>query len=668
MRRAFTRTTLRVLALSALVLTLPVASALAEQSPPTTPPAYDPLDPIIDNGSLVQLGIWPAGHLNVPGGTPSFHAGTTTVGVRYIPTNGEATAPGCHCEGWGVANADAATGIFAGYANQSSDGGAIGLVVQPGTGVTASGGQVKAESVGTAFRSITTAGAGRIKVTQDYHPSSSPNLYEVTVTMENISTLPIGDLRYRRVMDWDIPPTTFNEWVEIHVGTSTALVAATTDGFRSGNPLSTRGPFVGSPPTTLVSGSPDYFGGSSDQGALFDFKFGTLVPGQSKSFRIFYGGAGNRTAALAAISSVGGEMYSLGMPTSSSGGANTTGPNVFIFAFAGVGGDPIGDIKLAPQTDVNEVGQSHTVTATVKDGSQPIVGKTVTFNVVSGPHAGTTGTDVTDANGEATFTYTGTSVGTDEIEARFTDDLGNIQTSNRVTKEWIPVTDGDGDGVPDDEDNCPTVPNPDQTDTDGDGMGDACDPDDDNDGVDDGPDNCDLVANPDQTDTDGDGMGDACDPDDDNDGVPDTTDNCPLVANPGQEDSDFDGIGDACDPTFNSDEGCKVTGGGSTTADKSNNFGFNAQVSGGTAKGNVNYQDKAAGKHLKGANVTGVACDGKKFSIQGTGTVGGASVTFLVRGEDNGEPGTTDKFSISWTGGDTYSGGGTLTDGNTQIH
>jgi hypothetical protein len=35
--------------------------------------------------------------------------------------------------------------------------------------------------------------------------------------------------------------------------------------------------------------------------------------------------------------------------------------------------------------------------------------------------------------------------------------------------------DGDGDGVPDAEDNCPTVPNPAQTDTDGDGEGDACD-------------------------------------------------------------------------------------------------------------------------------------------------------------------------------------------------
>lgn len=42
---------------------------------------------------------------------------------------------------------------------------------------------------------------------------------------------------------------------------------------------------------------------------------------------------------------------------------------------------------------------------------------------------------------------------------------------------------GDGDIVPDGEDNCPNANNPDQADFDGDGLGDACDDDKDNDGV-----------------------------------------------------------------------------------------------------------------------------------------------------------------------------------------
>ena len=94
-------------------------------------------------------------------------------------------------------------------------------------------------------------------------------------------------------------------------------------------------------------------------------------------------------------------------------------------------------ILLAPVSASNPVGSEHTVTATVQDDlGNPIVGRDVTFTIVSGPHAGLSYIDTTDANGQVTFTYTGTSAGTDVIEATMVDSQGNTVTSNQVTKEW----------------------------------------------------------------------------------------------------------------------------------------------------------------------------------------------------------------------------------------
>lgn len=51
--------------------------------------------------------------------------------------------------------------------------------------------------------------------------------------------------------------------------------------------------------------------------------------------------------------------------------------------------------------------------------------------------------------------------------------LDQVTVTKKVDSSTLP--DEDNDGIPDVEDNCPIIPNPDQTDSNNDGMGDACD-------------------------------------------------------------------------------------------------------------------------------------------------------------------------------------------------
>lgn len=152
-------------------------------------------------------------------------------------------------------------------------------------------------------------------------------------------------------------------------------------------------------------------------------------------------------------------------------------------------------------------------------------------------------------DGKEILTVYGTTLSVMNADGTGAHDLG----ISGASPAWQPIPldapDADGDGVPDDFDNCPTVANPGQTDVDSDDIGDACDPDNDNDGVDDAADNCPSLPNSNQADVDHDGIGDVCDSDNDNDGIADTNDNCRLTANPDRLDSDHDGVGDVCDPT-----------------------------------------------------------------------------------------------------------------------
>lgn len=95
------------------------------------------------------------------------------------------------------------------------------------------------------------------------------------------------------------------------------------------------------------------------------------------------------------------------------------------------------NISLAPLTATNPLGTTHTVTATVLENGQPVANKVVTFHVNTGPHAGTTGTGTTNAQGKATFTYLGLFAGTDVIQSSYVGPQGTVQQSNTVEKIWV---------------------------------------------------------------------------------------------------------------------------------------------------------------------------------------------------------------------------------------
>ncbi|MEZ4228458.1 MAG: amidohydrolase family protein [Polyangiaceae bacterium] len=113
--------------------------------------------------------------------------------------------------------------------------------------------------------------------------------------------------------------------------------------------------------------------------------------------------------------------------------------------------------------------------------------------------------------------------------------LSDDSVNNSTNYAGMSVADdADGDGIPDAQDNCPSIFNPvrpldggKQADFDNDDVGDVCDP-------------CPLEAASttcktfDPNDTDG-------------DGEPNLTDNCPTLANADQADADNDQKGDACD-------------------------------------------------------------------------------------------------------------------------
>lgn len=299
---------------------------------------------VISNGTIM-LGITPEGALNVeanyPSSTPDrsrLDSAVTVVGLRYVPTNTASIESGCTCEGWGVG--DAITGVHGGRntAYDSDPGYAYRDEV------------VRAEVdqfVSTATTAFSRTHVGStFSVTHEYIPSPVPSLYQLTVTIANVSAAPVHAL-YRRTIDWDIEPNPFDEYVTLHRGVAPQVLRMTDSPFAGTNPLRVEifNPFLTQPVlvnTDVVNEGP------ADLGALFDFDFGTLAPGEAKVFRAYYGAATTPDAALAALTAVGAaDTYTLARGHDRSGGGSAIGQLTFMLGFKDLTSAPI---RLLPPT------------------------------------------------------------------------------------------------------------------------------------------------------------------------------------------------------------------------------------------------------------------------------------------------------------------------------
>jgi len=132
----------------------------------------------------------------------------------------------------------------------------------------------------------------------------------------------------------------------------------------------------------------------------------------------YTGGGGVGTDIIQATGMVGGQSFTC------------TATKVWVDAMIGC--------SLSPSDATNVVNTIHSVTANVTSEGVPAPGVTVDFEVISGPNVGSTGSNPTDANGDAGFAYTGASgVGTDIIQA--TGIIDGHSFTCTATKVWLDI-------------------------------------------------------------------------------------------------------------------------------------------------------------------------------------------------------------------------------------
>jgi hypothetical protein len=305
---------------------------------------------IIDNGT-VELGIDMFSALNVHGGTPPPGGPLAPpegveipiTGLRNVATNHDGLEFGDPREGWGVADLTqkigSGTTSLVGFTGGGGPGAPVpegGVPPVPGFNMSpvdfdVFGAGTLPESVGR--RAVVTTSVGDpaiLRVTHDYRPSASPNLYEVIVVLENLTGSPI-DPRYRRIADWDVLGiASEDDLVTIAYGKGSPVSASEGGGFVSPNPLDS----MSDPFSPCANDVPLLDCGPGEIGMALDFELDTIPAGGREQFHLYYGSAFGDGAALTALAAVGAEVYSIAEEGSLL--APEAPPPVFVFGMKDV--------------------------------------------------------------------------------------------------------------------------------------------------------------------------------------------------------------------------------------------------------------------------------------------------------------------------------------------
>ena len=284
---------------------------------------------VISNGTL-KLAVDRSGFIGIRGQFSASDLPRDSVGLVYLPTGVDGIAyprNSYGSEGWGIS---------AFYEPTRDRAGETGLNWHTYVDlVSFTATENSAVSV-TSISTPTDASKPYVQITHDFHPApQTDNLYEVAVTFENVSDVPISDLQYVRQVYWRIN-STFVSYATMQGTELEPTVIRATDGGASFWPRSSnRGPVVAGAVGNFVDVGPN------NHGAHLDLDLAELPPGEKKTIYFYYGAAGSEAAAIEAVNKVGAPVYALGQSQPSGE------PETFIFAYKREQGN------TAPEAKVN---------------------------------------------------------------------------------------------------------------------------------------------------------------------------------------------------------------------------------------------------------------------------------------------------------------------------